>query len=408
MNAYFLIAMTFSRPIRAMLTAQCLAALGTGMFSVLFNLYLKSAGYSEDVIGRILAVQALSAALASIPLARLADRVSRRACYIFSIILLASGYIIGSSTTSFWPLVFAAGLSGIGGGGQMVSVQPYLFEHSRRRQRTYLFSLNFTLTLTMFIIAGLLAGWLPKLVTGFGLMDAVPEAERLRRCLQVGAGFAVLAVLFSRKIQEPPRRIPSPHDASPPDSISMTPPRLLISRYIITTALTGAGAGLIVPYFNLYFRDWVGSGVSEIGTVFALSQFTTAVGGALSPLLTRRFGLAGGVTLTQLASLPFMLVMAVTHNFWICAGCFLFRGAFMNMGIPLREQLMMALVPTSLRATAAAAESLAWFLSWGIVMSFSGSLIIHRGYPFCLYLTFFLYLAASILFQRWFRNEGKR
>lgn len=408
MNSYVLIARTFSRPIRDMLTAQCLAALGTGMFSVLFNLYLKSIGYPENVIGRILAIQALSAAIASIPLARLADRISRRACYIFSVTLLALGYIMASATTSFWILAFAAGLSGIGSGGQMVSVQPYLYEHSRRRQRTYLFSLNFTLTLMMYIIAGLLAGWLPKLAAGFGLLEAVSEPDRLRRCLQIGAGFVVLAVFLSRRIKEPARKIPSPHAASPAAFTSITPPRLLIGRYIITTALTGAGAGLIVPYFNLYFRDWVGSSVSEIGTVFALSQLTTAIGGVLSPLIIRRFGLAGGVTLTQFASLPFMLVMAHTHNFWVCASCFLFRGAFMNMGIPIYEQLMMTLVPASLRASAAAAESLAWFLSWGIVMSFSGYLIIHRGYAFCLYLTFFLYIASSILFWHWFKNEGTR
>ncbi|HOT29913.1 MAG TPA: MFS transporter [Candidatus Ozemobacteraceae bacterium] len=406
MNTYVLIALTFSRPIRDMLAAQCLAALGTGMFSVLFNLYLKSSGYAEDAIGRILAIQALSAALASVPLARLADTVSRRACYILSVILLATGYILASSTTSFGLLVVAASLWGIGSGGQMVSVQPYLHEHSRRRQRSYLFSMNFTLTLTMFIIAGLLAGWLPAVAGRFGLMEALSEPERLRRCLQVGAGFAVLAAFFSRRLKEPVRHHPASQAATSGMHPEPIPPRSLIFRYVVTTALTGAGAGLIVPYFNLYFRDWVGSGVSEIGTVFALSQLTTAIGGALSPLMTRRVGLAAGVTLTQLASLPFMLVMAHTHEFLVCAGCFLFRGAFMNMGIPIREQLMMALVPAHLRASAAAAESISWFLSWGIVMSFSGTLIIHRGYPFCLYTTLVLYTASSVLFWCWFREKA--
>lgn len=405
MNTYVLIALTFSRPIRDMLAAQCLAALGTGMFTVLFNLYLKSSGYTEDAIGRILAIQALSAALASVPLARLADTVSRRACYILSLILLATGYILASSTTSFGLLVAAASLWGIGSGGQLVSVQPYLHEHSRRRQRSYLFSMNFTLTLSMFIIAGLLAGWLPSIAGGFGLMEALSEPERLRRCLQVGAGFAVLAAIFSRRLEEPVRRISKQQATATGVEKETLPPATLIFRYVITTALTGAGAGLIVPYFNLYFRDWVGSGVSEIGTVFALSQLSTAIGGALSPALTRRVGLAAGVTITQLASLPFMIVMAHTHDFLACAGCFLFRGAFMNMGIPIREQLMMALVPANLRASAAAAESISWFLSWGIVMSFSGSLIIHRGYPFCLYTTFVLYAFSSLLFWHWFREK---
>lgn len=405
MNTYVLIALTFSRPIRDMLAAQCLAALGTGMFTVLFNLYLKSSGYSEDAIGRILAVQALSAALASVPLARLADTVSRKACYILSLILLAAGYVLASSATSFGLLIVAASLWGIGSGGQVLAVQPYLHEHSRRRQRSYLFSMNFTLTLAMFIIAGLLAGWLPSLAGGFGLLEALSESERLRRCLQVGAGFAVLAAIFSRRLEEPIRRFPKQQVAVSSAEKETLPPGTLIIRYVITTALTGAGAGLIVPYFNLYFRDWVGSGVSEIGIVFALSQLTTAIGGALSPALTRRVGLTAGVTITQLASLPFMLVMAHTHDFFACAGCFLFRGAFMNMGIPIREQLMMALVPAHLRASAAAAESIAWFLSWGIVMSFSGVLIIHRGYPFCLYTTFGLYAASSFLFWRWFREK---
>ncbi|HOY68484.1 MAG TPA: MFS transporter [Candidatus Ozemobacteraceae bacterium] len=408
MNSYLLIALTFSRPIRDMLAAQCLAALGTGMFSVLFNLYLKSSGYSEDLIGKLLAMQALSAALASVPLARLADRVSRRSCYILSIVLLAAGYVLASSTTGFWPLAFAASLAGIGSGGQLVSVQPYLHEHSRRRQRTYLFSLNFTLTLTMYIVAGLLAGWLPKLAEGFGLLEAVSETERLRHCLQVGAGFSLLAVLLARRISEPsrPQAATRVTKTAGQDMAPGPSPRLLIGRYVLTTALTGAGAGLIVPYFNLYFRDWVGSSVAEIGTVFALSQLTTAIGGALSPLMTRRVGLAAGVTLTQLASLPFMLVMAHTHDFWLCAGSFLFRGAFMNMGIPIREQLMMATVPPALRASAAAAESIAWFLSWGLVMSFSGTLIMSWGYPSSLYITFGLYLTASVLFWLWFRPHA--
>ena len=123
--------------------------------------------------------------------------------------------------------------------------------------------------------------------------------------------------------------------------------------------------------------------------------------------LSRRMGLMGGVVLTQVLSLPFMLIMALQHQFWACAGCYFFRGAFMNMGIPIRQNMLMESIPAESRARASAADSVSWNVFWAISMFFSGAWIREYGYGFCLVVTFSCYLVASILYYWFFRGHRK-
>jgi MFS family permease len=408
MADYFLIVRTFPASIRQILVAQGLLGLGMGIFAVLLNLYLRALGVSETTIGRLLAAQAFTAAFASVPMGWLADRTSRKATYITGIL----GVIVGYSLFTFFQglpgFFLSAFISGVGSGALMVSVQPFLQEESRKKQRPYIFSLNFSLMLLMGIASGLLAGRLPPILAHvFGTTDP-HSVEALNLTLRFGIVFLLLAILpaFRLPSRKKPDHPPTAHQSGQ-TGFSAAGQTTRIDRqrmagFMFTSGLIGCGAGLIVPYFNLYFRDWVGASVAQIGSVFALGQLGTALGGFSSPFLSRRAGQAQAVFLTQLCSLPFMLIMAHSHSLMVCAICFFFRGAFMNMGVPIRQELMMDILPAHLRARAAAMDSLAWNLAWGLSMFFSGSLIRDFGYDFCLKGAFGCYLISAIVFIRLF------
>ncbi len=400
-STYLLMVLTFSPALRRMLAAQCLVGLGSGIFAVLFNLYLKSGGYQEDAIGRLLALQSLAAALASIPMGWVADRTSRRTAYLIGLSAISSGYFLASQSVAVGPIVLAALIAGCGQGAMMVAVQPFLQEHSHRRQRPYLFSMNFSLVLAMNILSGFLAGWLPGFFRSSGWAGPVGEHGSLQLSLLAGAGFIFLAILPGVRLSRSgPRPGPGLAPADPAVDAARAWP--LVGRFMLTSGLIGAGAGMIVPYFNLYFQDWTGASIAQIGTVFALGQFGTAVGGISSPWLARRFGSANGVVLTQMLSLPFMVIMAWRHEFWLCAVCFIFRGAFMNMSSPLRQETLMELIPPVFRARASAADSMAWNLAWAGSMFISGGIIRQYGYAPCLAVTFGCYLASGVLYYLFF------
>ncbi len=409
---YLTISMTFSKPVRKMLAAQGFLGVGMGIFQVLLNLYFKEIGFGEDLIGRLLAFQSLCAAVASVPMGWLADATSRRTTYLVGIGFVISGLGLVTVAETVIPIFLACLISGVGSGAIMVSVQPFLQENSRKRQRPYLFSLNFSVTLVMNIFAGLLAGWLPGAVSRMYPGHLQPVLQGLKGAMSVGIGFLILAALPARRLPSSEKRTQErPAPSAGPGSVAVEKapvPLRVIAKFVIPTAFIGAGAGMIVPYFNLYFRDWVGASIAQIGYVFALGQLATAIGGISSPWLSRRVGLANGVVLTEGLSLPFMLLMAWTHDLYLCTTCFLFRGALMNMGTPMRQELLMETIHPAYRARASAAESVGWNLTWAASMFFSGSLIRTMGYGSCLYITFACYLVASGLYWYFFSYQLPR
>ncbi|MBU1105117.1 MAG: MFS transporter, partial [Candidatus Riflebacteria bacterium] len=383
--------------------------IGMGVFMVLLNLYLRAIGFSEEMIGRLLAFQSLCAAIASIPMGWLADRTTRRTTYLLGITLLGAGFTTLASSREINYLIAAVVLAGIGNGAIMVSVQPYLQENSRRKQRPYIFSVSFTLMWVTSILAGFMAGWLPRLFKFINPALAEIEADRLQYSLWIGVFFIFLALIPAQSMSINSRS--RKKESAQPDvktSNSGKSPWSLIARFSLCNALIGLGAGMIVPYFNLYFRDWVGASIPQIGMVFAMGQFGTALGSISSPFIAKRIGLVKGVAFSQLCSLPFMMLMALQHELWLCSLCFIFRGAFMNMCIPMRQELMMEIIPEQHRARASAADSMSWNLSWAVAMFFSGGIIRDWGYETSLYIAFACYLASASLYFYLFRSWEKR
>lgn len=106
-------------------------------------------------------------------------------------------------------------------------------------------------------------------------------------------------------------------------------------------------------------------------------------------------------------SLPFMLWMAYTHNFAICAFCFIFRNAFMNMCTPMQQEILMKLIPRYLRARASAVNSMSWNFAWAVAMFFSGGIIKDYGYDSSLKIAAGSYFIASLLYYRFFNTRIK-
>ncbi|PKL50017.1 MAG: hypothetical protein CVV42_04975 [Candidatus Riflebacteria bacterium HGW-Riflebacteria-2] len=409
MKQMLLMMRTFPASVRRLFAAQAMFGIGMGVFSVLLNLYLRSIGFSEEMIGRLLAFQSLCAAIASIPMGMLADRTTRRTTYLLGLVLLGSGLSTLASSRELNYLIAAVLLAGTGNGAMMVSVQPYLQENSRRRQRPYIFSVSFTLMWVTSILAGFIAGWLPRLFAWINPALADVEADRLQYSLWIGVFFTFIALIpaqgmSGRAKSEKPLTAESLENS---EKACASNPWKLIARFSLCNALIGFGAGMIVPYFNLYFRDWVGASIPQIGMVFAMGQFGTALGSISSPFLAKRIGLIKGVAVSQLCSLPFMLLMAWQHELWLCSLCFIFRGAFMNMCTPMRQETTMEIVPQRHRARASAAESMSWNLAWATAMFFSGGIIRDYGYDTSLYIAFACYFVSAALYYHFFHPWEK-
>lgn len=172
--------------------------------------------------------------------------------------------------------------------------------------------------------------------------------------------------------------------------------------------VTGLGAGLSIPFINLYFDDVFSASTKLIGIVFAGSQFLMISGILLAPLLSEKFGKIKTVVSSQLISIPFLIIMGITGNFYFAVIAFLVRAALMNMAQPLFTNYAMEQVHKDEQPLTNALLVIAWTAGRGVSASIGGFLIEKFSYALPFFTTSALYLVSSLLILIFFEIRPKK
>jgi predicted MFS family arabinose efflux permease len=381
-----------------------LFGLGQSVFSLMFNLYLRTLGVSDSEIGQILSKVAVGAAVAALPAAFLFRRYRARTLLVLAAGLTAVGSLLQATITVPELLLVIAFITGMVLTIFRLSIAPVVMRESGVEARPFLFSAAFGVIFASAIVGSLLGGALPHVFRSLVEIDRLT----LRWTLFAGCGLMLLsAVPFGMM-----RERPTPGTPPPPSPMGQLRDLLEIDwglhlKLLLPSALIGLGAGLIIPFLNLYFRDRFGLTEGQIGILFGVMQGFMVLGNFFGPAISRRLGLVGGVVATQLASVPFMVVLAVSGNFPLVVLSFIARSAIMNMNQPLVSHFAMEVVPERDHAVTNSLLSVAWFLSWSISTDIGGALIERRGYEEPLLIAAGLYVAASVLYWIFFRNVNE-
>jgi predicted MFS family arabinose efflux permease len=397
---------------RRYLAGIFLIGLGQSVFTLLFNLYLRALGIPDSTIGQVLSKMSLGAGLAAIPVAFVLRRTAARTVLLVSGAVTASAYLFQSILTAPDLLLTVAFFAGTVMTVFRLSIAPVIMREAAPASRPFLFSASYTVLFLSAIVGSTLGGFLPNL---FRLVtDSDPLA--LRFSLFVACGlFLSSMVPFAGMTARPPVEA----DAGGPrggrrDRMLAAVRELaevdwgLHLKLIAPSLLIGLGAGLIIPFLNLYFRDRFGLDEAGIGILFATMQGFMVVSNVFGPAISRRVGLVRGVVLTQLASVPFMVLLAASHWLPVVVAAFFLRSALMNMNQPLASHFAMEVVPERDHAITNSLLSLSWFLSWSVSADIGGAMIERTGYTQPLLIAAALYVAASVLYWLFFRRVEER
>lgn len=396
---------SYNRNIKLALFGNIFAQIGLGIFMVIYNFYVRELGYNEQVNGQVISMTSLATALILVPAGLFSDRFGRKKTMFYGalltgIILVFRGVI---ETQSFLVgLAFATGLSSA---FLQVSGIPWLAENSKPFQRVHLFSIYSAVMTGANVIGNLLGGILTDFFTLF-----FDELVSIRFTLIIGGAIFLIALIPISKFTEQ-RKLKQKNTIKVPLFQRVKEQRAgikIIILFAISQLIIGVGAGLVIPYLNLYFADRFFASNSIIGLIISLGQAATAVAMIIGPLVVRRFGEVKAVVFLQLSSLPFLLLTAYTENLWLAAIGFLFRQALMNAGNPIQMSLMMSKVNDSVKGLANSVNQMVFNLGWAIMGPVStGIVILHGaywGYAIVFTITAGLYLVGSIYFLTVFRR----
>ena len=397
-TGYLRVVRGFTPNARRYLLANFLVSAGASISGVIFNLYLSAAGYQEGFIGGALSMSGLALGLFALPAGMLSDRWGRKPAMIAgaaaAALMLARALTIDRAA-----LVSASFLGGMASTVYGLSTAPFMMEHSREQERTQLFSASFAVMLAAGVLGSLAGGALPGL---FGWLVGGADRFLLYRLTLVCAGaLSLTAVLPLLGIAEAPRS-PAAREQAPPGAGRGD--WLMVGKFAWCNLWIGLGAGLVIPFFNLYFANRFGVGSGQIGLYFSVSQVLTFAAVLAAPSVARRMGKVRTVVLMELLSLPFLVSLGVENTLTVAVLSFWARASLMQMSSPIGSAFTMEAVPRRLRATANSLTSMSWNLSWAASTAVSGVIMQRYGYAIPYYLTAGCYAVSAVSYYLFFRN----
>jgi MFS family permease len=386
---------SFSPNARQYLLFVFLTTLNAGIYGVIFNLYILRLGFREDFLGLILSLASVMVGLFAIPSAVICDRLGRKNTLLLSSAILLFSLIFLYTTTSESLLALFSITYGISSSLYLVVGATFLVENSSPYERMHLFSVYYVIY-TLAILAGnMIGGVLPDVLAG-----------TFRMTLYVSIGlvaFAFIPLLFIKE-----KKVPTNGLAGQLSLLGSVFQSKTIRNMLFVYCIYGAGWGLAMPYFNVYFSDKLGAGTSQIGMIFTLSQLVMMLGYFSVPLFTERLGKVRMVTLVQTLSIPFLLLFTVTSSVLIAAFGFIMRYLLMNMANPVLNSFKLEIARKEQHAVV---NSLAWMACYTFVGigNYAGGLMLAGGhYALPFQLTCVLYGVTAVLYLALFQGIEKR
>ncbi len=153
----------FSKNARLFLVGAFFVGLAFAGFQLLFNLYMKELSYKESAIGQILSMNAWGAVIITLPVAYLLQKFQIRKVLILSTLLASMFYFLQATILELRGLLWVSLILGMMVASYRVAAAPFFMKNSTEKERTYLFSMNFGMTMFAAIIGSLGGGYLVSL-----------------------------------------------------------------------------------------------------------------------------------------------------------------------------------------------------------------------------------------------------
>jgi MFS family permease len=376
-----------------------------GVYRLLFNFYVLSMGYDEALLGTLITTGNMTSLLAALPMGYLADFLGRKRALLLggaASALAILGMVIWPGAATFLVMSVLLGLAQSLTG---VTMGPFLMENSGEKERTYLFSFASGFQMASGFVGNWIGGYLPTWMGDFNRAPATSSVAYGGSLAVIAAAamLAILPLLFLRT----PRLTREQRSLFAPFRYFRQQPSLL-GKLILPMLITSIGAGLIMPFMNIFFRNVHGLSDPAIGGMFAWGSLAMGIGLMIAPPLADRMGKIQLVVITQGLSIPFLFALGFAPWFAVSAAAYYIRLALMNMSGPVYQTFVMERVEPSARATIASLVSMANSFGWAFSPTLSGWIQVNYGFGPAFAATIAFYVLSVFLYWRFFWYKPPR
>jgi MFS family permease len=412
---YIRIITGFHVNVKLLLLRTFLISLYTGIYGIIFNLYVLNMGFHTDFLGLLLAVNLLASSVTSIPAGILCDRFDKKKLLMISGAMTLAVTIPLYITNSPYLMLALSAMGGIFWSVSAVAVTPLLAEHCHADDNVHIFSTNASLGWIASVLGCAMGGFIPLAwASAFGASSSY-RLTLLTSVALLASGLVIVTLLKNKDIRKTGKDLVNRSRSISVKGTSMSLADHLRSlkkirvsqdvlKFTVTSITFGIASGMIVPYFNVYFTKVLKVGVMEIGLASAIAGGVMIIGLMATPYLTSKIGKVRSAVLTKILSAPFLILMALTTNFVMAAGAYVAYMFLINMAGPATTSFQMELIKPREQGFAVGMMSTGSYVAISASTYVSGLLIAHGNYMIPFMGTCLAYLVTAALLYHYFKD----
>lgn len=345
-------------------------------FFLIFNIFLAKQGYPDSDIAGIVSMRYLGVLLAAVPMGIWIKGRPLKGFFLTSAIalpLISVAMILAVQAEHRFLMHLLMLLWGAVYVVSKVCAIPFILRHTRRRLQPEAISLNYsTWSLSMFL-GGLLIVAIDAAsltATWRNALGSWAEGEILLLFSVLGA-FALLPYLKIRETHIPERA--SSAGKTLVNRLSGDYDWWKIARALFPTTVLAVGAGLTIPFINLFFYQVFGVDSEDFSLLGAFTALLVFGGVITVPFVQKRFGYHISITLSQSIAVLLLVGLALTElfahyafAFYLALFFYLGRQPLMNIAAPMTNDLIMQYVGPKNHEIVASLISSIWSGGWFI------------------------------------------
>ena len=385
-------------------------------FILILNIFLRKQGFSDPEIASFNSLRFVGALAFALPLGIYIRGKKLKPFFILAalIVPLTSGLIIESVQHKVVPLIQLAFLSwGFGMMLMRVCSLPFIIRSTTAENSTEALSLSAATWSLATIFSGILISgldWVDYLSLGTWTLT-FNEQSTLWIITVLGA----TSILFAVKITEGEQE-----DAIRNDdlfSIHKSYDWPLIFKAISPLILISIGAGLTIPFVNLFFNSIFNLSSSDFSLLGSITAFLVFIFSLLVPFLRKKYGYWMTIVVVQSLAICCLVIMAIMELYAefsfaivIAVIAFILRQPLMHMAHPAANELLMNYVGKKNQELISALSSSLWSASWFVSAKvFEWLRLLQFRYYEIFLITAALYVIGVILFSLLIREyEAKK
>lgn len=333
------------------------------VFYLILNLYMSKLGYADFTIANFISYRFLAVMLFAFPLGFLIKGRNLKPFFYTGAVLvpLASFVIIYALAGQMLNLIYVSLIVwGLAFTCIQITVLPFIIRNARPSTHTEAIALNYATWSFSMIISGFAVALLNNI-------DPVLFNEKI--LLEAFAILGLISVIFIYKINIKENIPESEYKRFDMKGYDWG----LITKALIPTAIISVGAGLTIPFINLFFFHVYGLDSNVFAIMGTGTAILVAFAAVIVPEIKRRFGYTWSITLSQSLSVIALVILASTELYShlsiaviLAIVCYVIRQPLMNMAAPMTSELTMYYVGKRNQEIISALTSSIWSGSWFI------------------------------------------